>query len=105
MIVCHCNIIAQREIEETIIGLLDDDPWRLIVPVQVYHAMKKRGRCCGCFPNVIDIIIRVTEAYHRRLETPDADVICFVERIRAEHRRHEENRANAKARISSARAA
>ena len=100
MIVCHCNIISMREIEETISGLLDADPWRLIVPLQVYHAMKKRGRCCGCFPNVVDIIVRVTEAYHRRLETPEADVICFVERLREEHRRFEEDRKAARERLS-----
>lgn len=105
MIVCHCNIITMREIEEAITGLLDEDPWRLIVPVQVYHTMKKRGRCCGCFPNVVDIIVRVTEAYHRRLQTPDADVICFVERLREEHRRFEDMRSAAKARMRGDKAA
>lgn len=105
MIVCHCNIISAREIEEAITGLLDDDPWRLIVPLQVYHAMKKRGRCCGCFPNVVDIIVRVTEAYHRRLETPETEVICFVERLREEHRRFEENRIAARKRMASNKAA
>ena len=38
-------------------SLLDEDCWQLIVPAKVYHAMQKRGRCCGCFPNVVDIIL------------------------------------------------
>ncbi len=105
MIVCQCNIITVRDIKETITGLLDEDLWRLIVPVQVYQAMGKRGRCCGCFPGVVDIIVRTTEAYHRRIATPQAEVICFLDRLRNGHRRHEENRANACARLSGAIAA
>ena len=66
MLVCHCNVIALSEIEETIEQMLDEDPWQLVVPAKVYHALEKRGRCCGCFPNVVDIIIRVTETYHRQ---------------------------------------
>ena len=31
------------------------------------------GRCCGCFPNVVDIIVEVTEKYHLQMEqTPSA---------------------------------
>ena len=105
MIVCQCNIITVRDIEETVTGLLDEDLWRLIVPVQVYHTLGKRGRCCGCFPGVVDIIVRTTEAYHLRLATPKADVICFLDRLRDEHRRHEEDRAQSRARMSGAIAA
>ncbi len=64
MLVCHCNLITEKEIEETIIDLLEQDPWNLIVPAKVYHTLQKRGRCCGCFPNVVETIIRVTENYH-----------------------------------------
>ncbi len=105
MIVCQCNIVTVQDIEETITGLLDEDLWRLIVPVQVYHAMGKRGRCCGCFPVVVEIIVRTTEAYHQRIATPQAEVICFLGRLHAEQRRHEEDRANACARVSGAIAA
>ena len=27
---------------------------------KVYHSMRIRGRCCGCFPDVVDIIGEVT---------------------------------------------
>ncbi|HTJ58887.1 MAG TPA: (2Fe-2S)-binding protein [Devosiaceae bacterium] len=64
MLVCHCNIITDRDIEKVITGFLEEDPWQLIVPAKVYHELGKRGVCCGCFPNVVDIIIRVTENYH-----------------------------------------
>ena len=82
MLVCHCNLITQREIEETIFELLDRDPWQLIVPAKVYHTLKKRGRCCGCFPNVVDTIIRVTEDYHRRLGAGGSEIVPFLDRVR-----------------------
>ena len=82
MLICHCNIITEKEIEQTIVGLLDQDPWQLIVPAKVYHAMQKRGRCCGCFPNVVETIIRVTESYHARSEASGVDVVSHLDRVR-----------------------
>jgi hypothetical protein len=82
MLICHCNIITEKEIEQTIIGLLDQDPWQLIVPAKIYHAMQKRGRCCGCFPNVVETIIRVTENYHARSEASGVDVVSHLDRVR-----------------------
>ena len=82
MLICHCNIITEKEIEQTIIDLLDQDPWILIVPAKIYHAMRKRGRCCGCFPNVVETIIRVTENYHARSETKGADIVSHLDRVR-----------------------
>ena len=82
MLICHCNIITEKEIEQTIVRLLDEDPWQLIVPAKVYHAMAKRGRCCGCFPNVVETIIRVTEDYHARSVTSGADIVSHLDRVR-----------------------
>ena len=82
MLICHCNIITEKEIEQAIIDLLDVDPWQLIVPAKVYHSLKKRGRCCGCFPNVVETIIRVTEKYHARSEVDGADVVSHLDRVR-----------------------
>ena len=82
MLVCHCNLITQKEIESTIIELLDGDPWQLIVPAKVYHTLKKRGRCCGCFPNVVETIIRVTEEYHQRLGARETEIVPFLDRVR-----------------------
>jgi len=85
MIVCHCNLIASEEIERTVIELLDQDAWQLIVPLQVYHALEKRGRCCGCFPNVVGIILRTVKAYHEAHATPEAEIISLVDRIQQKH--------------------
>ena len=83
MLICSCNVITDKEIEQAIISLLDKDPWQLIVPAKVYHTLKQRGRCCGCFPNVVETIIRVTEDYHARLARGDMDSITFLDRVRA----------------------
>ncbi|PWJ73589.1 BFD-like [2Fe-2S] binding protein [Pseudaminobacter salicylatoxidans] len=82
MLVCHCNLIAEKEIEDAIIELLQADPWQLVVPAKVYHSLKKRGRCCGCFPNVVETIIRVTEHYHQSLVTSEMDVVSHLDRVR-----------------------
>jgi bacterioferritin-associated ferredoxin len=93
MLICHCNVIAEKEVERAILELLDEDPWQLIVPAKVYHRLKKRGRCCGCFPNVVETIIRVTEAYHLRAEAAGDHVVSYLERVKTLRvqfgRRHE----------------
>jgi len=82
MMVCSCNVITDKDIRETIISLLDQDCWQLIVPGKVYHAMQKRGRCCGCFPNVVDIIVKTTEEYHARRQSEGVEVVDFMERLK-----------------------
>ncbi len=82
MLICHCNLITEKEIEDTIVQLLDQDPWSLIVPAKVYHTLHKRGRCCGCFPNVVETIIRVTEEYHARSEARASEVVLHLDRVR-----------------------
>lgn len=89
MIVCSCNFITSQDIEDLITSFLDVDEWQLITPGKIYHAMKKRGKCCGCFPGVIDIIVRTTEAYHLRKQSPQDKIIPFIQRIRAEHEKCE----------------
>ena len=85
MLVCSCNYITDKEIKAVINEMLDEDCWQLIVPAKVYHAMNKRGRCCGCFPNVVDLIVRTTEAYHANRETETAEVVDFIERLKRFH--------------------
>lgn len=82
MLICHCNLITEREIEQTIRSLLAEDPWRLIVPATVYHALQKRGRCCGCFPNVVETIIRITEEFHSQSDDIPSDSVTFLDRVR-----------------------
>ncbi|MBB4066054.1 (2Fe-2S)-binding protein [Gellertiella hungarica] len=82
MLVCSCNFITDKEIRETIVSMLEEDCWQLIVPLKVYRAMEKRGRCCGCFPNVVDIIVETTEAFHRDRQSPQEQVVTYLDRIR-----------------------
>jgi len=67
MLVCQCNVITDREVKQVIIGLLREDPWRIIVPAMVYRELDKRCKCAGCVPNVVDIILAVTEEYHLQM--------------------------------------
>ena len=89
MLVCSCNYITDKDIREVIVELLDQDCWQLIVPAKVYHAMSKRGRCCGCFPNVVELIIKITEDYHAHRHSTEAEVIDYMSRLK---QFHEENR-------------
>jgi bacterioferritin-associated ferredoxin len=82
MLVCSCNIITEKEIRDVIVSFLDEDCWQLIVPGKVYHAMEKRGRCCGCFPNVVDIIVKTTREYHATRQSEGEKVVDFMERLR-----------------------
>jgi len=82
MLVCHCNMITEKEVEEAILQLLRQDPWHLIVPAKVYHTLQKRGRCCGCFPNVVETIIRVTEYFHSGSEASGVDIVSHLDRVR-----------------------
>lgn len=83
MLVCHCNVITEKEIEHAILALLEDDPWQLIVPAKVYHWLSKRGRCCGCFPNVVETIIRVTEGFHARRDHSGDVIVSYLDRVRS----------------------
>lgn len=82
MLVCSCNFITEQEIRDTITAFLEEDCWQLIVPAKVYHAMEKRGRCCGCFPNVVDIIVSTTQAFHAKRASDDEKVVDFMERLK-----------------------
>lgn len=82
MMVCSCNLITDKDIKEAIIALLDEDCWQLIVPGKVYHSMQKRGRCCGCFPSVVDLIVKTTEEYHAVRQSEGEDVVDFIERLK-----------------------
>ena len=85
MIICSCNIISSREIEDVVLELLNEDPWRLIVPGVVYKTMEKRGKCCGCFPGVVELIVKTTEKFHQDHETPSAEIINLMDRLKKHH--------------------
>jgi bacterioferritin-associated ferredoxin len=71
MIACHCNMITESDVEKVVLDFLESDPWQLIVPNKVYHELGKRGKCCCCFPTVIDVIVRTTRDFHSRILIDD----------------------------------
>uniref|UniRef100_UPI0025CFDD86 (2Fe-2S)-binding protein n=1 Tax=uncultured Bartonella sp. TaxID=104108 RepID=UPI0025CFDD86 len=83
MIVCSCNVITQSEIEDVINSLLEENCWQLIVPGKIYKVLAKRGKCCCCFPNILETIIRVSENYHRLHNRDEAEIISYLDRVRA----------------------
>ena len=83
MLVCSCNFITEQEVRETIWQMLDEDCWQLIVPGKLYHTMNKRGRCCGCFPNVVELIVETTRAFHIERHTDDPKMADLLERLSA----------------------
>ena len=76
MIVCHCNILTCIEIEDTIDALLIADPSRRLTPGMVYRDLGRRGRCCGCFPAIVALIVAAVDA--RCPEMVGADAVGRV---------------------------
>lgn len=56
MIVCHCNVILRREVQDTVRRLLAADASAPLEPQHIYRELQKRGRCCSCFPTVTSIV-------------------------------------------------
>lgn len=77
MLVCQCNMITSKEIEDIVLDLLKADPWQLVVPAKVYSELNRRAKCSGCVPNVVDIIVRVTENYHSQQAQQSGDVVSL----------------------------
>jgi bacterioferritin-associated ferredoxin len=77
MLVCQCNMITSKEIEDIVLDLLTADPWQLVVPAMVYSELNRRAKCGGCVPNVVDIIVRVTENYHSQHAQQSGDVVSL----------------------------
>ena len=69
-------MITSKEIEDIVLDLLNADPWQLVVPAKVYSELNRRAKCSGCVPNVVDIIVRVTENYHSQ-QAQSGDVVSL----------------------------
>ena len=79
MIVCHCNVISRAEIEVVVDQLLAGDPYAVITPGRVYHRLGKRGRCCNCFPLVVQILVERIDRSHAGPGTePVEAALCEV---------------------------
>lgn len=89
MLVCSCNFISKTDIETVVLDFLEKDAWQLITAGMVYHAIEKRGKCCGCFPQVIAIIIETTRAVHAKIGSPDSKILPFIAKIKSEYDKFE----------------
>ncbi|MEM9331567.1 MAG: (2Fe-2S)-binding protein [Pseudomonadota bacterium] len=98
-------MISENEIRTVITDLLKADPWQLIVPVQVYHAMSKRGKCCGCFPRLVDIIVETSEEFHQNMQTDQRKVIKFITKLKKKHHQCETARMLARHKLRNIKAA
>jgi bacterioferritin-associated ferredoxin len=87
MLVCQCNVITDRDIKQIVLELLAEDPWAIIVPAKVYRELEKRCKCSGCVPNVVDIIIKVTEEYHLQIAGSQTELKAVQPRISALRRK------------------
>jgi bacterioferritin-associated ferredoxin len=83
MIVCHCNYITDGDVAAAVVEMLDQDPWQLIVPGKVYRTLEKRGKCCSCFPNVVEIIVNTVKDYHERRRSEPDEALKLVSRLRS----------------------
>lgn len=63
MIICHCNVLTKDVILEAIDELIDEERYQLITPGLVYRQLGKRGKCCGCFPQVVGLIVSSLEEF------------------------------------------
>jgi hypothetical protein len=83
MIVCSCNIIVRSEIEAVIEDILRDDPYAVLTPGLLYHRLGRRGRCCGCFPHVTQILVEHGTFVRAQIEAgtlPEPQVEAFPEK-------------------------
>ena len=67
MIVCHCNVLTDRDVRAVVRELLDEDPHRVIVPGLTMRVAGCRGRCCNCFPHLSRLIAETIEEYREAL--------------------------------------
>lgn len=81
MLICQCNMITDKEIEEIVLGFLKTDAWQLVVPAMVYRELERRAKCSGCVPNVVDIIVKTTENYHMQQARTPGDLIDVRARL------------------------
>lgn len=50
MIICSCQSISDTDINAAIDWMRASDPYALITPGKIYHALGKQADCGGCMP-------------------------------------------------------
>jgi len=68
VIVCHCNFITKADLEGAVREILKEDPSARLEPQFVYAHLKKRGKCCGCFPHAERVVSDMLDAAMREVD-------------------------------------
>ncbi|MEM6423100.1 MAG: hypothetical protein AAF698_10945 [Pseudomonadota bacterium] len=58
MILCSCAVLRERELKAVIAEMLASDPYVVVTPGRIYHALDRRLRCFGCLPLITATIQR-----------------------------------------------
>ncbi|MEL6336009.1 MAG: hypothetical protein AAFS07_09720 [Pseudomonadota bacterium] len=58
MILCSCAVLREREVRAAIAAMLARDPYVVVTPGRVYHALGRRMRCFACLPLIAQTIQR-----------------------------------------------
>jgi hypothetical protein len=66
MIVCSCNVICDRHIEDGLLEILTQPNAPIPTPGVVYRHLRKRMNCCGCAPLAVETIYKKVEVLERR---------------------------------------
>lgn len=66
MIVCSCNVIAESDIEDALIEILNQPDAPIPTPGLVYRHLRKRMNCCGCAPLAVESIYRQVEVLEEK---------------------------------------
>lgn len=66
MIVCSCNIISDRDIEQVLVDIFSKPDAPIPTPGLVYRELEKRMSCCGCAPLAVSVIYERLEALEHK---------------------------------------
>jgi bacterioferritin-associated ferredoxin len=61
MIVCSCNMITARDVEEAVSALRTTDPFVVLTPGLIYRHLGKRPSCGGCLPLISKLMVSYDE--------------------------------------------
>ncbi|MGC2409389.1 MAG: (2Fe-2S)-binding protein [Methyloceanibacter sp.] len=57
MIVCSCNLITAKDIEDAVDALRTADPFVVLTPGLIYRQLGKRPSCGSCLPLISKLMV------------------------------------------------
>lgn len=80
MIVCSCNVISDRDIEEALLEILPQPNAPIPTPGIIYRHLRKRMNCCGCAPLTVETIYKKVDELEQRGAIPP--IVCAKARTK-----------------------